>query len=337
MKNVLSILLLVLPGLISAMTGTTGADTGTYKILDYRVTLTPRSDGTVTIEYSQKWLVQSGHIPWITVGTPNANFQIQAEKKSGNAARVYAENYGNWSGVKIELDRDYRAGESFAAGFSIIQWNLFFADQDQYQLIFTPGWYDRGVIDHLQIEVFFFAPLDVVKTSPAPSRIQQQTMIWEKTGLAGGQRFPIQVSFPRTLLPAGIPHLQSKGVSGWVFIIPILFALFIIIAIIRSIRGISRTRSYGPGGIITYGGPSHRKRIYAAGGGIHPKISTGGGGGFGGRSFSCVCACAGCACACACAGGGAAGCDRKLTHRCPLCQECPRKTTCPVWRPASHE
>jgi hypothetical protein len=39
------------------------ADTGTYTILDYSVKLTPRSDGTVEMEYYQKWLVTGGHIP----------------------------------------------------------------------------------------------------------------------------------------------------------------------------------------------------------------------------------------------------------------------------------
>jgi len=52
-------------------------DTGTYRIVSYRVALTPRSDGTVAIDYYQRWLVTGGHIPWIMVGTPNGNFDIE--------------------------------------------------------------------------------------------------------------------------------------------------------------------------------------------------------------------------------------------------------------------
>ena len=52
------------------------ADTGTYKIDNYTVTLTPQSDGSVNISYYQQWTVLSGNIPWITVGLPNTFYTI---------------------------------------------------------------------------------------------------------------------------------------------------------------------------------------------------------------------------------------------------------------------
>ena len=52
------------------------ADTGTYRITNYMVTLQPQSDGQVRITIVQDWRVLGGHIPWVTVGLPNKNFSV---------------------------------------------------------------------------------------------------------------------------------------------------------------------------------------------------------------------------------------------------------------------
>jgi len=53
------------------------ADTGTYRISDYIITLEPQNDGQVRITVEQQWQVLSGDIPWVTVGLPNENFSIE--------------------------------------------------------------------------------------------------------------------------------------------------------------------------------------------------------------------------------------------------------------------
>lgn len=302
-------------------------DTGTYKILDYAVKLTPKSDGAVEINYYQKWLVTGGHIPWITVGTPNSGFRILQDKNSGAIRSIGSASSGNWSGVRISLDKDYRANETFEVGFTIVQNRLFHADKRDYRLHFTPGWYDRAETRKLRLEVFFFAKLDTVTAKPKPTRIEAQSMIWERADLVRGERFSISVSFPKELFPKGIGKEQFRSTtSPWpaLVMVALLFGGFVVLAIIiiRAARRAGGT--YGRGGGIFYGG--------GRGSGTSPgRVFTGGGGGFGGRSFSCACACVACACACACAGGGGAGCDRKLTHTCPLCRDCPRKHDCPLW------
>ena len=50
------------------------ADTGTYRITDYTVQLEPQNDGTVRITITQDWIVNSGSIPWVTIGLPNSHF-----------------------------------------------------------------------------------------------------------------------------------------------------------------------------------------------------------------------------------------------------------------------
>lgn len=299
-------------------------DTGTYKILNYKVSLSPRSDGTVDMHYYQKWLVTGGHIPWITVGTPNDDFTIVGY--SGAVSRVSSASQGGWTGVRLDLDRDYRDGQVFEVSFEIIDRDLFYADQQDFRLDFTPGWYDRAITDTLRISVKFFAKLETVKAKPEPSGTSEQEMTWIRNGLGEGERFSISVSFPRRLFP-GVSGQQSPiearrrgpGVSrgDGIVVFVILFIIFpIVILVVLVISPTSYRRRYS-GGRIFYGG--WFGGIFGRGAGGSGR-STGGGGGFGGSSFSCACACVSCACACACAGGGGAGCSKKLHHSCPHCE-----------------
>lgn len=323
MKKILLICSVMIAILISgaAVLG----DTGTYEILDYRVNLTPRSDGSVDMTYYQVWKVTGGHIPWITVGTPNDNYQIV---NSGEAVKkISSANEGGWSGVRLDLDRDYKPGETFKISFSIVQRSLFYATKDVYRLDFTPGWYDRAVTDTLRITVKFFAKLETVKANPKPTSVAGQEMTWVKTKLGKGERFSISVSFPKALFPKELAkkNVKQGGSAGsaLLVVIIVIVAIIIIVAVISSIGGYSGggsgdDDSYSGGGIF-YGGGSGEGSGTGGGGGDDDRSGSGGGG-FGGGSISCACACVSCACACACAGGGGAGCSRKLKHSCPLCQ-----------------
>ncbi len=314
MKRMLPLFLLVC--LTSMAGGSLAGDTGTYRILSYRVALTPRSDGTVAIDYYQKWLVTGGHIPWITVGTANDDFEITS--RGGAALAVAPAGQGGWSGARLDLDADYREGRTFEVSFSIAQRRLFYADKDGYRLDFTPGWYDRAAVETLLVSVRFFADPATVVVEPPASRVSGDTMEWVRHGLGAGERFNVHVSIPRAAFPAGIAAGElrggaggkSSGSGGLVAFVIVVLVILIIVVVLRS-RG-------GPysGGRIFYGGmPGGRSSGGRSGGGR----SSGGGGGFGGASMSCACACVSCACACACAGGGGAGCARKSEHSCPLC------------------
>jgi len=298
--------------------GVANGDTGTYRILDYKVALTPRSDGRVDMAYYQKWLVTGGHIPWITVGAPNENSAIVGH--GGAVSEITTTNQGGWSGVRIELDRDYQPDQIFEVSFATTQNNLFYADNESYRLEFTPGWYDRAITDTLRITVKFFAKLETVKANPAPSWVSGEEMTWVKNNLGNGERFSISLSFPKRLFPVGVGKSNLKHASGAVKA-PLMFVMIIVFVVIALFAGaflFPGSRGYS-GGRIFYGGygGSHSGGGKSANGGSR---STGDGGGFGGRSISCACACVSCACACACAGGGGAGCSRKIQHLCPLCK-----------------
>lgn len=298
-------ILLLLAFLLIAVPSHAG-DTGTYNIDEYRVQLEPRSDGTVLINYYLKWSVTGGHIPWITVGLPNDNFTIE---KSGNAvAKIKSANESGWSGVRIDLDRDYKPGESFEVSFEIIQNKLFSADDKNYKLEFTPGWYDNAFTDKLTVSIHFFAKIKSIKADPAPKSISDEVMTWERTKMGKGEQFDVSISFPKKSLKTPLPEDNMKDDDyTWVIILVIVVIIIIIVVIGAASEAGS---GYSGGGIFSGGGSSSSS-----------SRGSGGGGGFGGRSSGCDCACVSCACACACAGGGGAGCSRKNKHSCPICKK----------------
>jgi len=305
-------------GLFLAYGTAAEGDTGTYRIVDYRVALTPHSDGTVAIDYYQKWLVTGGHIPWITVGVPNSNFVVSGH--GGAAIGAVSASQGGWSGVRVDLDSDYRKGQTFEASFSIVQRGLLYADKESYGLDFTPGWYDRAQTDSLRVSVKFFADLKTVTSNPQPSFVSGDEMAWAKYGLGPGEHFTIHVSFPVGLFAGKIDKSNLKGGSGGGVSLGIAIFLILGVVFFCILWAIFVKKTGYSGGNIFYGGIlGGRSGGSGAGGGR----SSGGGGGFGGSSMSCACACVSCACACACAGGGGggAGCGRKLEHTCPDCEK----------------
>ena len=315
-RKISSIFLLLL--FFASLSIISRADTGTYTILDYSVKLTPHSDGTVEIEYYQKWLVTGGHIPWITIGTANSNYRIDQSKNKGNIRSINAYNSSGWSGVRIDLDKDYLPDETFEVRFALIQSKLFYADKENYKLDFTPGWYDNAITERLMISIYLFAPIESVKIYPESTRIEDQEVIWEKHNIAKGGKYTVSISFPKTYMPLvqsdtlKVKEKLSTKILGrlkfLIVLIPLAFMILLalIINVVKAtMRGIKYDKKRG----LYFSASSFKSALK----------SSSGGGGFGGRSSSCACACVSCACACACAGGGGAGCSKKINHSCPVC------------------
>jgi len=335
------------------------ADTGTYRIADYSVTLEPQSSGQVKMIYEQTWRVLSGNIPWVTVGLPNADFQVE-DPTGGAAVHVYADNAGGFTGVRADLDRAYLPGESFTIGFTVLQSNLLerLTQDKKWRINFTPGWYDRAVIDRL--EVTLVSPVDLSTYSsvqPMPFSTADRTMTWTWSGLSAGSRVKVNVecldgSFLAEVVPIGP---AKSGSNPWIvpiiIVIAVVFVALIVFAVRRSRQArnealkerIAATeremaenaakkaeiekgfREY----VITEDmQPDEQGRYYdqGYGGYITPAIWAAVIMGQQSRQTGAACACVACACvacacacACACAGGGAAGCSRKTLHQCRQC------------------
>jgi hypothetical protein len=191
MKKVLLILVMLTLILLCIPTPVF-ADTGTYQIDNYIVTLTPKSDGSIDITYYQQWTCLSGNIPWITVGLSNTSYTITG---SGDNVKTIRDDSGSgWDGVYIALDKTYYANQNFIVSFTINQKNLLNRTSNSWGINFTPGYYDNAQIG--KMDIILISPIDPSEYSYsiAPTSVTGNTMTWEQTNLPGGYQFNVYVS-----------------------------------------------------------------------------------------------------------------------------------------------
>jgi hypothetical protein len=349
---------LALALLITTAIPAVAADTGTYRIIDYVITMEPQSSGEVRMTYQQEWKVLSGNIPWITVGLANSHYTVESSGEA--AAGVSTANSGGFTGVRVDLDKDYRPGETFKVEFVVLQSNLLerLTNEKKWRIDFTPGWYDNAVTDHIQINLV--SPVNTEAYSllnPQPST-NGNTFTWEKSNVPGGGQFDIQVEcLDGSFLSSTVP-VKSQGPNTWVVVgiiagILILIYLFIVFAVRRNRQARDadiQTRIAITEKEIATDKEKEKEaekgfKEYVEDKGIKPNQQ----GQYYDQSYggyitpiiwmavlshqnrqaqnpvpsthSCACACVSCACACACAcaGGGAAGCSRKTLHECRTC------------------
>ena len=215
------------------------ADTGTYKIDNYTVTLTPQSDGSVDISYYQQWTVLSGNIPWITVGLPNTSYTITGS--GDNVSNIRDDSASGWDGVYIGLDRTYYANQSFTILFTVNDRSLLTESTGSWGINFTPGWYDNAVIGIMDINLDSPISPSEYTFNPPPTSIIGSTITWEKTNLPGGYQF--NVSFSSTdgsfILRGAMPVTTNitsiatnNGVNGiFIFFIVAIVVIFLAIVI----------------------------------------------------------------------------------------------------------
>ncbi len=211
-------------------------DTGTYRISDYIVTLEPQSNGQVRLTMEQEWEVLSGSIPWVTVGLPNNNYSIV--DYGGDVRTAAAANSGDWSGVRLDLDKGYGPGDRFNVQFTVMQRNLIerLPDEGIWRIDYTPGWYDRAAIGHLEIRLV--SPVDYqsyTQLSPSPS-VSGNTLTWERSNLAAGQRFNIRTeSMDGTFLDENAEVVTSGG-----FNYGIVIGVLVVVAILLLLLWVAR-------------------------------------------------------------------------------------------------
>jgi len=210
------------------------ADTGTYEILNYTVGLTPSSDGSVNMTYYQEWICTGGHIPWVTVGTANGNFDIIGT--GGNVESATGQSSDGWYGVYLTLDKDYTSGGTFTVSFSIVQRNLLerLTNEGKWRIDFTPGWYDNAVTDNLTITLNSPVPVGSYSFTPQPAQVLGSTVTWQ-TGLDRGGRFNVRMeSNDGTFLEPAEP--SGPGFNWLWVLIPVLIIGLIAVMVARSRR-----------------------------------------------------------------------------------------------------
>jgi hypothetical protein len=203
------------------------ADTGTYTILEYIVTLEPQNDGRVLMTYEQQWMVTGGSIPWITVGLPNRDFEIK--DSSGDVSSISDGSGSGFYGVRLDLTKDFKPGQTFNIKFSVLQSNILerLTDKNVWRINFTPGWYDNARIQHLQVNLISPVDYSTYTYSPTPL-LNGNQLIWEKNNLQPGQRFNVNMeSADGSFLTEAEPAPASGSGLG-----PVFWAVAVVVIII---------------------------------------------------------------------------------------------------------
>lgn len=293
------------------------ADGNLDEIENYNITVDMQSDGTMDITYHIDWKVlddtSEGPLSWVKIGIPNRYADNITALGSSIGGIYYYGDGGDY--VRIDLDREYYAGEVVPLDFSIHQSHMYTLDAGRnicaYQ--FTPGWFDGADVKSLKI----LWNNENVQESNAPGT-EGNYLKWTAS-LSAGERYSVSINYT-----ADVFDTSAEGQAGYDEPLPdepynegtdytyyepdnnsdsytwiIVIIVVVIVIVVTIVRGVG-----GGGGY--FGG------FYGGHGG---HIGGGGGGG-----CACASSCA-CACACACAGGGRAGCSAKNFYGAKKTQE----------------
>lgn len=258
------------------------------EIQDEIIHIQTREDGSLDIQYHIEWKVldstSEGPLNWVKIGIPNAYVEdIQFSGESIEDAYYY-DSGGDY--VRIDLNRDYEAGEVVEMNFSIHQHRMYEEKNGNYSYQFTPGWFEDMEIRRLAI----FWEADSQVTSDMELSEDKYISVFEN--LSPGERVTVKMEYPM-----GKYHFQDdyaekadaekRQMLQILLTVAGVFGPLGFVAIIFSLRNKKKwkgdyEKNRGFGGVYTGTGRNSR------------------------GSGGCACACA-----CACAGGGRAGCSRK--------------------------
>lgn len=289
-------------------------------INEYKVTVVPKSDGTLDIEYYFEWtaLDENEPLTWVEIGIPNENASIYSLRLSNDtikSAKVESYDDGDYTYVRIDFREEYIDGEQVVFSFVINQKNMLCESSDACIYEFVPSWFNSVPVEHYEFKWYANSSL---KDSNA-DRVSGNWHIWEGE-MPCGTYTSMRAVYDRSCFEDARKVSYSPFYDGDVvnelnetkFVFIFLAALVTLVLLVIEIMIIDSYVSYcrGRGFLSGYG---HRMHTYGV---INPRYrrarahhiasssSRGGGGG------GCACACA-----CACAGGGRAGCSQKDTYK----------------------
>ena len=280
----------------------------------YRVTVTPKEDGTLDIAYDILWraLDESEPLTFVTLGMANANFGVYESSLSDEIESYSLDVDGDYVGLRLDLKKSYLGGEKVHLTVKINQSDMLCRTHDGYFYEFVPGWFNSIPVEHYE---FRWKHSDTVTESNGTR--DGDYYVWSGRLACGGYD-KMQISYANTTFAGchtvsykpfeddgAYNELQESKVAVWMIVLIVW-----IIILIGEVYIIDSYVSYQRGrGFLT--GYGHRVHVY---GRVNPRYRAAAsshhgshGSGIGGRGCAC-------ACACACAGGGRAGCSQKDTY-----------------------
>ena len=172
------------------------------EIQSYEIWVEPREDATLDMRYKIAWKVldstKEGPLTWVKIGVPNGHLDSIKPLSPNIREAMYYENNGQY--IRIDLDKEYRAGQTVVFEYSFHQRYMFQyreseANGKMVLYDFTPGWFDD--IDVKSLIVRWKA--DGVKNC-SEQRLEDGYYVME-TSLPRGRRASITVKYDISQFP----------------------------------------------------------------------------------------------------------------------------------------
>ena len=107
----------------------------------------------MTLRYDIAWKVldstSEGPLTWVQIGVPNDAYEITGF--GGDAVSATPYNQNGESKVRLDLNREFQAGETATFTFTIRQQNLLQKVGDEYRCDFVPGWFDDIAVKQMTV------------------------------------------------------------------------------------------------------------------------------------------------------------------------------------------
>lgn len=285
-------------------------------IKEYTVTVEPRKDGKLDIEYDFLWeaIDTSEPLTWVEIGMANQHFTVDESSLSGNIASYKKNVNGDYVTLRLDFRKSYIGGNVFSFSFKVTQDNMLCSTTGGYFYEFVPGWFNATPVEKYE----FRWKQSEGCLSADNARLKNGYYTWSGSFECGGYERMYVSYAPETFegmktvkhVPFDDGGTCNELKEGKIAVI-VVVCIILCVTIIAQVYIIDSYVSYDRGrGFLT--GYGYRVHVYGRTNPHYRRASqAASSSGRGGRSGGGGCACA---CACACAGGGRAGCSEKDTY-----------------------
>ena len=322
MRKIITFLTLLLVIISSSFLNVKAKSNGYLDRIDYyEITIDPNKDGTLDMEFNIIWTVldstTDGPLTWVKIGIPN-KYASNIQATTSNISKIsYYSDSGSY--IKIDLNREYFAGETLEIGFTYIQARMYMLKGSDCYYNYKPGWFDEIPVTSAVVKWNKSGIIDSNYMT-----LEGDYYIWSNA-LNPGETLDINIKYDQSYFRVLNPDLQytdayltTKDIVA-IIIIVCVFAVSITVLIISIV---SQQDPYlHERGFVGRSYYFHRRRYYHAGyystgRKIRKPVTVNSSGFRGSNGSSCAYACA-----CACAGGGRAGCSMKDFYKHPKLEQ----------------
>lgn len=198
------------------------------EILRYEVAVSVNDDATLSMVYHIDWMVldstSDGPLSWVQIGVPNRHYSDL--RPISPAVRSVSDD-GSY--VRVDLDREYYAGEVAEIEFSLTQDYMYQVDEfteGETVYHFTPGWFDDIRVDELTIR---WDADKAISQTPA-SLMENGAYVWTSS-LGKGEHFTVSVTYPDDAFAFDLTktaEFEEEDDTAWMVLGVIIFlALFL--------------------------------------------------------------------------------------------------------------